>query len=107
MAMERGRSLLSELENRLGLPRLSQVAEVFNKFPDAKQLRLIKEVLFAAEAVSKSAPELDKVVMLIREINSMPVDKLEKLEKVLKRIEGIMKKAPQDLTDFLASLKSE
>ena len=105
--MQRGKSLLAEVEKKLGLPPLSQAADSLEKFPDAKQLRLIKDVLVAAEKVSQSAPELDKVVMLIREINSMPVDKLEKLEKVLKRIEGIMKKAPQDLIEFLTSLKEE
>jgi len=105
--MERGKSILSEFENKLGLPKLSQVTESLDKFPDARQLRLIKEVLVAAEKVSQNAPELDKVVMLIREINSMPIEKLEKLEKLLKRIEKIMKHAPQDLLGFLASLKEE
>ena len=107
MVMERGKSILSEFENKLGLPKLSQVTETLDRVPDAKQLRLIKEVLVAAERVAQSAPELDKVLMLIREINSMPVDKLEKLEKVLKRIEKIMKHAPQDLLEFLTSLKEE
>ncbi len=60
-----------------------------------------------AERVSQSAPELEKVIDLIREINSMPVDKLEKVEKVLKRIEKIMKAAPEELLDFLAKLKEE
>ncbi|GAI69439.1 unnamed protein product [marine sediment metagenome] len=45
--------------------------------------------------------------MLIQEINSMPVDKLEKLEKLLKRIEGIIKKAPAELLGFITSLKEE
>jgi len=99
--------VMERVEKALGLPRLSQVAESLEKFPDARQLRLIKEVLVAAEGVSQSAPELDKVVMLIREINSIPVDKLEKVEKVLKRIEKIMKTAPQDLLEFLTSLKEE
>jgi len=107
MVMEKGKDLLSEFENKLGLPKLSRVAEVLEKFPDEKQLRLIKEVLVAAERISQNAPELDKVVMLIQEINSMPVDKLDKLEKLLKRIEKIMKHAPQDLLGFLASLKDE
>jgi len=107
MAMSNGKSILEEVEKKLGLPRLSQIATTLDKFPDAKQLRLIKEVLTVAERVSQTAPELDKVVMLIREINEMPVDKLEKLEKLLKRIEGIMKKAPQDLIEFLTSLKEE
>jgi hypothetical protein len=105
MVMQRGRSLLAEVENKLGLPPLSQMAGVLDKFPDARQLRLIKDVLVAAEAISCNAPELDKVAMLIREINSMPVEKLEKLEKLLKRIERIMKNAPQDLLEFLTSLK--
>ncbi len=107
MVMGRGRDLLSEFENKFGLPKLSQVTEALDKFPDAKQLQMIRDVLVAADAVSRSAPELDKVVMLIREINSMPVDKLEKLEKILKRIEKIIKTAPQDLLEFLASLKGE
>ncbi len=105
MVMQKGRSLLAEVENKLGLPPLSQVAGALDKFPDAKQLRLIKDVLVAAEAVSRNAPELDKVAMLIREINSMPIEKLENLEKLLKRLERIMKNAPQDLLGFLTSLK--
>ena len=107
MVRQIGASLLSEIETKLGLPRLSRVADSLDKFPDAKQLKLIKEVLVAADKVSQSAPELDKVINLIHELNSVPVDKLEKLEKVLKRIEGIMKKAPEELLSFLTSLKEE
>jgi hypothetical protein len=105
MVMEKVRSLQAEVEKTLGLPPLSQVAGVLDKFPDAKHLHLIKDVLIAAEAVSRNAPELDKVAILIREINSMPIEKLEKLEKLLRRIERIMKNAPQDLLEFLTSLK--
>lgn len=107
MVMEKGRGLLADIENKLGLPPLSRVAETLGKFPDAKQLRLIKEVLIAADQISQNAPELDKVATLIREINSMPIEKLDKLEKLLKRIEKIMKNAPQDLVEFLTSLKGE
>ena len=105
MVMQRGRGLLADVENKLGLPPLSQMAGALDKFPDARQLRLIKDVLASAEKVSQNAPELDKVAALIREINSMPIEKLEKLEKLLKRIERIMKNAPQDLLEFLTSLK--
>ena len=107
MVMERVEQLAKEAERRLGLPPLSRFADSLDKFPDAKQLKLIKEVLEIAERVSKTAPELDKVVALIQEINSMPIEKLEKLEKLLKRIEGILKKAPEELMSFLASLKEE
>ena len=105
MVMQRVRSFQAKVEHELGLPPLSQVAVVLDKFSDAKQLRLIRDVLVAAEAVSRNAPELDKVAILIPEINSMPIEKLDKLEKVLKRIERIMKNAPQNLLDFLTSLR--
>ena len=100
-------NVLSNLEKTLGLPRLSQVADSLQGFPDAKQLKLIKEVMVVAERVSQSTPELDKIAMLIREINSMPLDKLEKVEKILKRVEKIMKTAPAELLDLLGSLKGD
>ncbi|MBA7608835.1 hypothetical protein ES703_16018 [subsurface metagenome] len=107
MVMDRIEQVAKEAERRFGLPPLTKVTESLDKFPDAKQLRLIKEVLEIAERISGTAPELDKVVALIREINSMPIEKLEKFEKLLKRIEKIMKTAPQDLLEFVASLKEE
>jgi len=107
MVMEKIAQAAKEAEQKLGLPPLSRFTESLEKFPDAKQLKLIQQVLIVAERVSQSAPELDKVVALIREINSMPIEKLEKLEKLLKRIEKIMKHAPQDLLEFLTSLKEE
>lgn len=97
--------VLSDIEKKLGLPSLSRITGVLDKVPDAKYLQLIKDILVAAEAVSRNAPELDKVAALIREINAMPLEKLEKVEKLLKRIEKIMKTAPQDLLQFLMSLK--
>lgn len=99
--------VIERVEKTFGLPKLSKVAESLDKFPDAKNLRLVKDVLIAAEKVSESAPQLDLVISLIREINSMPTEKLEKLEKVLKSIERILKKAPDDLMKFLMDLKEE
>jgi len=64
-------------------------------------------VLLVAERVSKTSPELGQVVMLIREINSMELEKLVQLEKMLKRVEKVMKLAPKEVIDFLSSLKAE
>lgn len=99
--------VLAQLEKKLGLPHLSKVADALDRFPDARQLSLIKDVLVIADKLSESAPELDKVIGLIRELNSVPIEKLEKLEKILRKVEGIMKKAPEELLSFLSTLKEE
>ena len=105
MVMKNLSQIVKDFEKNTGAPPLSRVLNTMENIPDTQQLKLIKDILTVAERVSQSAPELDQVVMLIREINSMPLEKLEKLEKLLKRIERIMKNAPQDLLDFLTSLK--
>jgi len=97
--------VLAGLEKKLGLPKLSQITGSLEKFPDAKQLKLIKDVLETADKVSQSAPELDQVANIIREINNIPIEKLEKLERILKKVEKIMKTAPQDLLQFITSMK--
>lgn len=99
------KGLITQVEEKLGLPPLSKLAKSLEGFPDARQLRLIKEVLETAERVSKSVPDLDKAVELIVEINSMELERLKMLEKILGKIERIIKKAPDELKDFLASIK--
>ena len=107
MVMDRLAEAAREAERKFGLPPISKFAESLDRLPDSQQLKLIKEVLAIAERVSQSAPELDQVISLIREINNVPLDKLERLEKILKRVDKILKNAPQDLLSFLTGLKEE
>lgn len=107
MVMEKLAEAAKEFENRTGLPPLSRFVETFDKVPDGKRLKLIRDVLNSAERVSRTAPELGKVIELIQELNSIPIEKLEKLEKLLKRIEKLIKTAPEELLSFLTSLKEE
>lgn len=105
MVLERLAEVAREFERKTGAPPLAKFAETIEKLPDERRLKAIKEVLTVAERVSQAAPELDKVIDLIHELNSVPLDKLERLEKVLKRIEKILKTAPEELVGFLTSLK--
>jgi len=107
MVMEKLAEAAKEAERKFGLPPLSKFAETLDKLPDERRLKLIKEMLVVAERVSKTAPELDKVVNLIHELNSVPIEKLEKVEKLLRRIEKLIKTAPDELLNFLTSLKEE
>jgi len=99
--------VVERLEKVLGLPKLSEITKTLENFPDEKRLKAIKSVLVVAERVSNTAPELGQVVSLIQEINSMSLDKLVQLEKLLRRVEKVMRLAPKEVIDFLSSLKAE
>jgi len=102
-----GRGLLSTIEEKLGLPPLSRVAEGLQKFPDMPRLRVIKSILESCEYLSRTSPELEKVVTLVNLIADTPTEKLEKLEKVLKQANKLVAHAPNELLEFLTSLNKE
>jgi len=102
---DRGKGLLAQVEKKLGLPPLSQVAEGLQKFPDMPRLRVIKSILDTCERLSQTSPELEKVVTLVNLIADIPTDKLEKLEKILKQANKLVAQAPNELLEFLFSLK--
>ncbi|GAJ23505.1 unnamed protein product, partial [marine sediment metagenome] len=74
-------------------------------FPDLPRLRLIKNILETCERLSRTSPELEKVVALVNLIADTPTDKLEKLEKVLRQANKLVSHAPNELLEFLSSLK--
>ncbi len=107
MVMGRGKGLIATIEEKLGLPPLSQVTEGLQKFPDMPRLRLIKSILETCERLSRTAPELEKIATLVNLIADTPTEKLENLEKVLKQANKLVAKAPTELLDFLSSLKED
>ncbi|GAI17895.1 unnamed protein product [marine sediment metagenome] len=107
MVTGRGKGLIAQLEEKLGLPPLSQVTETLQKFPDMPRLRLIKSILEICERLSQTSPELEKVVTLVNLIADTPTDKLEKLEKVLKQANKLVAHAPSELLEFLSSFSAQ
>lgn len=105
--MKDAEGVLEKIEKSLGLPSLSKVADTFQRFPDKMQLKAIKEVLEVAERLSKSSADLEKVIEIIRELNSVPTEKLVALERILRRVEKIVSGAPEELLSFITSLKQE
>lgn len=97
--------LLATIEEKLGLPPINQIAKGLQKFPDMPRLREIKSIVQSCERLAEREPELDKIVALVSLIADTPTDKLEKLEKVLKQANKLMKEAPNELLEFLSSLK--
>jgi len=105
--MTNGKEILNAIEKKLGLPPISHVAEGLQKFPDMPRLRVIKSILDTCERLSRTSPELERVVTLVNLIADTPTEKLEKLEKILKQANKLVAKAPTELLEFLSSLKEE
>ena len=105
--MPNGKSIVRQIEEKFGLPRISQVTEALDKFPDARQMKLIKETLEAADRISSKVPDLGLAIELIKAMNSVPLEQLHEWEKFLRRVEALLKKSPQELIDFLMSLKEK
>jgi hypothetical protein len=92
-------------EKRFGLPKLSEMVDKLDKIPDAKTLKAMQDLLTTVERLmiaSKNAPAIDQITPLLHEINDMPMEKMDKLLKILKSIEGIIEKAPTDLLSMLS-----
>jgi len=102
-----GKSIITEIERKFNLPSLSRATEILKNFPDARQLKALKQTLEVAERVSQTAPELNQVLDLIRAINEVPIEKLVQLEKLLKRLERIIKMAPPEILDLIKELKED
>ncbi|GAH71606.1 unnamed protein product [marine sediment metagenome] len=107
MVMSRGKGLIATIEEKLGLPPLSQVAETLHQFPDMPRLRLIKSILEICERLSRTAPEMERIVTLINLIADTPTEKFTSLEKVLKQANKLVAKAPSELLGLLSSLKED
>lgn len=102
--------ILQQIEKKLKLPPLSQALD---KIPDAEQLRLTKDILSTIERLmrevnalpSDKMERLERVMTMVYELYSMPTDKMKETDKILKRVEKIIKGAPEQLLNFLDKLK--
>jgi hypothetical protein len=104
--------IVKQVEQKLKLPPLSQALE---KIPDAEQLRLTKDILGTVERLMRevnSLPldkmeRLERVMAMVYELYSMPIDRMKEADKILKRVEKIIKSAPKELIEFLSGLTKE
>ncbi len=104
--------ILGDIEKKLGLPPLSKALE---KLPDAEQLKLAKATFEIVQNLvhevnampSEKLERVERILAVVYELYSMPAEKLDKVEKILKRIEKIIKAAPEQLLTFLEKLGKE
>jgi len=104
MANDKG-GIVAEIERRFNLPSLSRTAEILKNFPDTGRLKMLKQTLEVAERVSNTAIDLEQVLGLIKAINEIPTEKLVLFEKILKKLEKLIKLAPPEIMDFIKELK--
>ena len=106
MANDKG-GFVAEIERKFNLPSLSRTAEILKNFPDANQLKQLRQTLEVAERVSNTAIDLEQVLELLKAINEIPTEKLVLFEKLLKKLEKIIKLAPPEIMDFIKELKED
>lgn len=106
--------MAKQFEEKTGAPSLSKLGETVDKLPEAiskipgeRQLKLIKDILILAREASKTAPDLDKVIALVKELETVPIEKLQVLRDVLKQATKLLKNAPEELLTFLTSLSED
>ena len=101
--MADGKGLLTQIEDKLGLPKLSKVVDSVAQF-DPKQLREAKELMDRIERVSKVAPDLDKVLRLVVELRSVTPQEWREINKALGHLEHMITKSPQEVVDAIRQL---
>lgn len=101
--MPDGKGLLTQIEDRLGLPKLSRVVESVAEF-DPKQIREAKELFDRIERVAKIAPDLDKVLLLVRELRSMTPEEWREINKALGHLDHLVTKSPKEVIDAIKQL---
>jgi len=97
-------NIISDIEHKFKLPPISSVANTLKSFPDVEQLRMLKQTLEVADKVSRTAPELNQVLGLIKAIKEIPTDKLVQIGKLLKSQDRVSMMAPE-LNQVLSLIK--
>lgn len=103
--------IIRQAEKKLGLPPLSRALE---NLPDAEQLRLAKEILNTIERLmrevnslpSDKMERLERVMGMVYELYSMPVEKMKETGKILRTVEKIIKGAPEQVLSLLDKVLS-
>lgn len=103
--------MMQKLGQGLGLPNLSEIAEVLKNVPDEARLRLVRSILIEVSRMRQGPEELSLVVELVKFIAAMPQEKVVAVRDTVEGLNKLVKLLPKDgltglpLRELLEELK--
>jgi len=88
--------IMKQIEEKLGLPSLTQVSDVLKNLPDEPKLRLVKQILDSAGKVKSSPQELEALLELIRLISSADMEQLNAIKSITSNLLKLIKYFPKE-----------
>lgn len=87
--------LIREVEDKIGLPKLAEVAEVLKSL-DERKLRIVKAVLNDVSKIKGSPEELAMVVALVKYITDADMEHLNAVRDITANLVKVVKYLPKD-----------
>lgn len=111
--------VLKKIEETLGLPPLQDISEMRQVLTLATELmklvngldmgktQAVKEILEVASRLPPGREELGLVVELVRELKEIPTERIKEVDRLIKRVESLVKATPDDLVNLVRSAMKE
>jgi hypothetical protein len=96
------RSLFGYFEQKLGLPKVSEIGDVLKNMPDERQLKLLRSILADVEKIKSSPEELVTVMSVIQLIAQVDMERLMAVKGITGDLVKLAKVLP--LADLLKQL---
>lgn len=87
---------IRDLEKGLGLPKLSEAAEILRNLPDEKTLRQVKAIISEIGRVKGSEEELAMALALIKYIVEADMEHLNAVKKITGNLVKLSRLLPKD-----------
>lgn len=92
---------LKEIEEKTGLPKLSDVASTLKNLPDEKTLRLVKSIIGDIGKVKGSQDELLMAVALIKFIAEADMEHLNAIKEITGNLVKLIRYLPKGMLSQL------
>ena len=88
--------LLKSIEEKFGLPSLTQVSEVLKALPDERKLRLVKQILDSLAKLKGSPEELQMALELVRLIAGASMEQLNAIRDITANLVKLARYLPKE-----------
>jgi len=91
------KGLLREVEEKIGLPKVEDVAQVLKNLPDEKTLKLVKGIISDIGKVKGSTEELVLAVAMVKFIAEADMQHLSAVKEITDNLVKLIRLFPKDI----------